>query len=139
MSEAQAISGAPPLISDVTRPWWDALARGEVQVQQCDACAQWVFYPRPFCPACGLRELTWRPVDGRATLYTWSVARMPVSSAFAHLDVPIMAVAELSIGVRLPTTLVGVSPEDVRIGMALEPVFDAEAYPDATLLRYRPA
>ena len=132
------MTGAPPLISAVARPWWDALARHEVSVQQCRACAAWVFYPRPFCPECGGRELDWQVVDGRATLYTWSIAEVAVSPAFAHLDRPILAVAELSVGVRVPTTLCDVVPEDVRIGMALAPVFDAETYPAVTLLRFRP-
>ena len=132
------MNGAPPLIAEISRPWWNALSRGEVCVQQCRACAAWVFYPRPFCPECGSRELDWHVVDGRATLYTWSVAQVPVSSAFAHLDRPILAVAELGIGIRVPTTLCNVVPEQVRIGMALEPVFDADTFSGVTLLRYRP-
>ena len=133
------MNGAPPLISEVSRPWWDGLARGELTVQQCQACAHWVFYPRPFCPSCGSRELVWRQVDGSATLYTWSVARVAVSPAFEHLNQPILAVAELDIGVRIPTSLCDVQPEAVRIGMALTPVFDGDSYPGVTLLRYRPA
>jgi uncharacterized OB-fold protein len=132
------MNGAPPLISEVSRPWWDALARGAVALQMCQTCSRWVFYPRPFCPHCGGRDLEWREVDGAATLYTFSVAETPVSPHFAHLRRPILAVAELAVGVRVPTSLVDVAPEAVRIGMALEPVFDAETYPGVTLLRYRP-
>lgn len=131
--------GAPPLITAISRPWWDALAREEISLQQCDDCARWIFYPRPFCPGCGGRALIWHPVDGRATLYTWSVAAVPVAPMFAHLDKPILAVAELSVGVRVPTTLVDADQVDVAIGMALAPVFDHATYPDATLLRFRRA
>ena len=133
------MNGAPPIITQVSRPWWEALARCEVAVQQCALCKHWIFYPRPFCPACGGRELAWHTVDGSATLYTWSIARVPVAPAFAHLDQPVLAVAELGIGIRVPTSLCDVRPEDVRIGMALSPVFDSETYPGVTLLRYRPA
>lgn len=133
------IKGAPPLITEVSRPWWDALARGDVMVQQCSACNHWIFYPRHFCPSCGARDPVWRLVDPAATLYTWSVARVALAPAFAHLEQPILAVAELGIGIRVPTSLCDVQPEDVRIGMALAPVFDRETYPGITLLRYRPA
>jgi uncharacterized protein len=133
------VIGARPLITDVARPWWAALARGEIAVQRCDACAHWVFYPRAFCPACGGRSLTWTSIEGSATLYTWSIAAMPVAPMFAHLDRPVLAVAELSVGVRVPTTLVQVDPVDICIGIALAPVFDRETYPDVTLLRFRPA
>tara|TARA_R110001592_G_scaffold260403_1_gene525065 strand:- start:194892 stop:195305 length:414 start_codon:yes stop_codon:yes gene_type:complete len=132
------MNGVPPIITDVSRPWWEALARSEVAVQQCDACQHWVFYPRAFCPACGGQELTWKKVSGKATLYSWSVARVPVDKAFAHLEEPILAVAELDIGIRVPTSLCDVRPEDVRIGMTLSPVFDHDTYADITLLRYRP-
>jgi uncharacterized OB-fold protein len=133
------MTGVPPIITEVSRPWWEALARSEIAVQQCAACSHWIFYPRPFCPACGGRELSWQVVDGSATLYTWSVARVPVAPAFAHLDQPVLAVAELGIGIRVPTSLCDVRLEDVRIGMALSPVFDRDSYPGLTLLRYRPA
>lgn len=132
------MKGAPPLITEVSRPWWNALARREIELQACLACSGWVFYPRPFCPHCGGRDLEWRKVDGAATLYTWSVAETPVSPHFAHLLRPVLAVAELSLGVRVPTTLVDVEPELVTIGMALEPVFDDLTYDGVTLLRYRP-
>jgi uncharacterized OB-fold protein len=51
----------------------------------------------------------------------------------------VLAVAELGIGIRVPTSLCDVRLEDVRIGMALSPVFDRDSYPGLTLLRYRPA
>ena len=133
------MNGAPPLIGDVARPWCNVLARGTIAVQRCDGCGHWVFYPRFFCPACGGRSLTWTLVDGRATLYTWLIAAVPVAPMFAHLDKPILAVAELPVGVRVPTTLVDADPAAVRIGMALLPVFDRETYVDVTLLRFRPA
>lgn len=128
--------GAPPLITEVSRPWWDALAREEIAVQRCARCSTWVFYPRPFCTSCGARELTWITVDPGATLYTWSVAEVPVSPLFAHLSKPILAIVELSVGVRVPSTLVGVERDSVQIGMPLNPVFDHDTYPGVTLLRF---
>ena len=133
------MTGAPPLISDITRPFWDALARHEIHIQRCDHCGAWVFYPRHFCPACTGRALTWTPVDGTGTLYSWTIARVPVAKAFAHLDQPILAVVELANGVRLPSTLVDVAAEAVRISMGLAPVFDSATYEGVTLLRFRPA
>jgi hypothetical protein len=132
-------AGAPPVVTEVSRPWWEALSRGKVAVPACPDCGQWVFYPRPFCPHCGGRALKWRTVDPAATVYTFTVAETPVSPHFTHLTRPVLAVAELGIGVRIPTTLVDVDPDAVRIGMPLTPVFDADTYPGVTLLRYRPA
>ncbi len=44
---------------------------------------------------------------------------------------------ELAEGVRLTSTLVDIAADDIRIGMALAPVFDDQD--GVTLLRFRPA
>ena len=133
------MTGAPPIISDTSRPYWDALAAGQIAMQRCDDCSGWVFYPRNFCPACSSRRLTWTQVTGQATLYSYTIAQVPVAKAFAYLGKPILAVVELANGVRVPTRLVDVEPEQVSIGMALEPVFDSATYDNATLLLFRPS
>jgi uncharacterized OB-fold protein len=130
--------GHPPRISETSRPWWEALAREQLSLQRCDSCQRFVFYPRIHCPHCGGLSLTWRPHEGSGVLYTWSAAAAPVSPAFAHLKRPILAIVELAPDVRVPTTLVGIDEKDVRIGMALRPVFDHDSYEGVTLLRYRP-
>lgn len=61
---------------------------------------------------------------------------MAVSAAFAHLVRPVLAVAELH-GVHIPTSLVDTAPEQIVIGMPLQPVFDHETYSGFTLLRFR--
>ena len=133
------MSGVPPIISDLSRPYWEGLAAHEIRMQRCDDCGTWVFYPRFFCTGCGGRALTWTRVDGPATLYSWTMAQVPVAKAFAHLDKPVLAVAELSNGVRLPSRLVDTDPASISIGMTLEPVFDAERYDGVTLLHFRAA
>lgn len=133
------MSGVPPIISECSRPFWDGLAQQRITIQRCDGCAAWVFYPRPFCPECGGRQLTWAEVDGDASLYTFTIAHVPVAKAFAHLDKPVLAVAELASGVRLPTMLVDTDPARLKIGMPLLPVFDSTSHPEATLLHFRAA
>ena len=133
------MNGAPPIICETSRPYWDGLAASEIRMQRCDDCAGWVFYPRSFCPACTSRKLTWTVVARQATLYSYTVAQVPVAKAFAYLGKPILAVVELANGVRVPSRLVDVEPEAVSIGMTLEPVFDGGTYENATLLLFRPS
>lgn len=126
-----------PLPIPVTRPFWDALARGEVLLQHCAACGTWVYYPRIRCPHCLSDDLPWERVRGTGTVYTFTIGRQPTHPAFAD-DVPqLIAVVELDEGPRLTTTLVEVAPEDIVVGMAVEPVFDA-GDDGITLLRFRP-
>lgn len=129
----------PPLISTTSRPFWDALRREQIELQRCETCERWVFYPRVRCPHCASDRLVWRPVSGSATLYTFTVAETPVAPEFGDQVPLFLAVAELDVGVRLATTLVGLAAEDIRIGMALRPAFDHATHPDVTLLRFQPA
>ena len=128
-----------PLITETSLPYWTALNLGRIEIQRCDSCRKWVFYPRRFCSHCGGTALTWTKVSGDATVYTYTVAMTPVSEDFLD-EVPlVLAVAELLEGVRIPTTLVQVATTEVSIGMKLKPVFDKERLGDITLLRFRPS
>jgi uncharacterized OB-fold protein len=134
--------GSPPRPrphpTPTSAPFWEGLAAETVRLQRCGACGSWVFYPRHRCPTCLSADLDWYAVSGRGTVFTFSIARQPTSAHFAD-DVPqLLAVVELDEGPRLTTTLVDVEPEQVTVGMAVEPVFD-HGGDGVTLLRYRPA
>ncbi len=46
-----------PVPTATSQPFWEALTRHEVHIQQCAACRAWVYYPRAFCPRCLSPEL----------------------------------------------------------------------------------
>ena len=125
-----------PVATPTSQPFWDALAERRVEIQHCDDCSSWVFYPRVRCAGCLSSALTWTEVSGEGTVYTFTVARQPTTLAFADVVIPIIAVVELDEGPRLTTSLESVDPADVRVGMRVQPVFvDAG---DMTLLRHQP-
>ena len=128
-----------PLIGATGRPYWNALDENRIVHQRCGDCARWIFYPRVVCSGCGGGNLVWHEVSGAATLYTFTVAELAVSPDFTDEVPQLLAIAELDIGIRVPTTLVDIDPDDIQIGMALTPVFDHETFGDVTLLRFRPA
>jgi len=66
------------------------------------------------------------------------VARQATAPPFVDEVPQIIAIVELAEGVRFTTNLVDVAPEDVRVGMRVQPVFD-HGDDGMTLLRYRPA
>lgn len=127
-----------PVATPTSRPFWEGLREGRIRVQHCEECGASVFYPRNRCNRCLSDRLEWRDIDGAATLYTYTIARQPTSPHFAD-DVPQrLAVVELADGVRMTTTLVNVGDQDIRVGMALRPVFD-DVTDEVTLLRFEPA
>lgn len=125
-----------PLVTAISAPFWDGLKAGKILLQQCNSCQQWTFYPRRHCSHCLSHELSWREVDGRGTLYTYTVARVPTLPEFAGPEPQILAVVELEQGVRLNTTLVGLQPEALKVGMALKPVRARVKEDGTVLLRY---
>ena len=126
-----------PRPSGTTRPFWDGLNERKVQIQRCDGCDSWVFYPRTRCPSCLSDLLIWREVSGQGVLYTYTLARQPTAPHFADETPQQLAVVELDEGVRMTSTLVNVEPSDIVIGMRLQPYFD-QVTDDVTLLRYQP-
>lgn len=126
-----------PAPTPVSQPFWDALREERIELQRCDDCQRWVYYPRSRCPGCLSARLIWTPVDGLGTVYTYTVAEQATAAPFADEVPQLLAVVELTEGVRMSTTLVDVDASAITIGMAVARVFD-HVDDATTLLRFRP-
>ncbi len=126
-----------PEPTPVSRPFWEALRAERVELQRCDDCSRWVYYPRARCPACLSDRLTWTTVDGLGTVYTYTVAEQATALPFADEVPQLLAIVELTEGVRMSTTLVDVEPGAITIGMPVTPVFE-HGDDGITLLRFCP-
>jgi uncharacterized OB-fold protein len=77
------------LVPDVddpdTREFWSGCARGELLVQTCGECSRRRMPPRPMCPSCRSIAVTWEPVSGRATVWSFVVSHPPLLPAYAEL------------------------------------------------------
>ena len=126
-----------PQATPTSAPFWAGLAEERVRLQRCDGCGAWVHYPRSRCPHCLSDRLAWHDVSGHGTILTFTVARQPTARPFADESPQLLAVVELDEGVRMTTTIVGVEPEAVAVGLLVVPVFD-HGTDGVTLLRFRP-
>ena len=122
-----------------TQPFWDALKAHRIDIQQCDDCQRWVFFPRLHCPHCFSRSLSWKTVSGAGELHTFTLARLPTLPELADELPQKLAVVQLDEGPHLNTTLVGVEEGDIKVGMRVKPVFDDIVPGEVTLLRYTAA
>jgi len=116
--------------------FWTSGADGVLRFLRCAACRTYVHPPSPVCPECLSRDLAPETVSGRATLvaHTLNVhGWIPGSEPYL---IGLVAIDEQP-DVRLTTNLVGVEPEDVTTGMALEVTF--EPNDDVWLPLFRPA
>lgn len=128
-----------PVATEISAPYWEGLKAGKLKIQQCNQCDGWVFFPRLHCSHCLAHDLEWKEVSGEATLYSYTLTRVPTLPEFADEMPQALAVVELTQGVRVNTTLIGLDEEQIEVGMALKPVFDQVDAEGATLLRFTSA
>lgn len=138
MADAKPYRKPLPRIDEESRGFWEALARHELYFQRCRACGTARFYPRALCPACLSDAPEWVRSAGRGTVYSYTVTHQNQAPGFREELPYVLAVVELAEGVRLMTNVVGCPPDQVRIGMAVEVVFE-DVTPEITLAKFRPA
>lgn len=133
---APAFSRPMPVPTPLTQPFWDALGEHKIRIQYSPSLGEYIFYPRPLAPGTLADDLEWREISGGGTLYTYTVTTRPVSPHFAAEGEMVLAVVQWDEGPKFSTELVNVAPEDIKIGMRVQPVFCD--YPEAsiTMLRY---
>jgi uncharacterized protein len=125
-----------PYIHEETRPYWDAAKRHELKIQKCRTCGGYYFYPRDFCPSCFSFDVEWMKVSGRGTIYSFTICHRP-AKGFEE-DVPYnLVLVELEEGPRMMSTVVGCPNDALRVGMAVEVVFD-DVTEEVTLPRFTP-
>ena len=121
-----------------TRHFWEGCKAGELRLQRCTACEKSYFPPRPFCPACGSRDVSVYAACGKATLYSYVINHRP--RADMGTEPHSIAVVTLAEGPRMMTNVVGCpqTPEALQLDMALEVIF-LQANDDIALPLFQPA
>lgn len=125
-----------PTPTPVSRPFWEAAARGELICQKCRRCARFVFIPQEFCRYCHGSELDWLPVSGRGTVYSYSIVWRPQTPAF---QTPyIVAIVELEENYKMLSNVVECPEDAVFVGMPVEVTFERRTG-SISLPLFRPA
>lgn len=126
-STGQATGRPPfpdPVPSEDNQPFWDALRRGELVIQECTACGALQHPPRSMCADCGSFERGWRQASGRGSVYSYIVSHQPIHPALQGFTPFATVLIELEEGPRMASNLVDVGPDEIEIGMPVEVVFE---------------
>jgi uncharacterized OB-fold protein len=128
-----------PTPDPVTQPFWDSLKEHAIKLQRCGGCNEHIFYPRTLCPSCGSEDLAWTAVSGRGVVHAFAIPHRHPNPAFGATAPYVVALIELEEGARIMSNLVGVdpTPEAVKVGMAVEIVYD-DVTDEVTLPKFRP-
>ena len=125
-----------PIPTPETKPFWQGTREGELRLQRCDACAHVYFPPRPFCPKCAGRAVSWFAASGRGSLYSYVIHHRPVPGFTPPYSI---AVVQLDEGPRMMTNIIECpqTPEALQLDMRVEVVFK-QLTDDIHLPQFRP-
>jgi len=131
-------TGKPvPRLTPDNTPFWAGCREHRIMLPWCRVCDRPHWPPGPVCPFCFGTALTWQQASGQGTISSWVVVHKAWLPAFAA-DIPYNAVqVELEEGVRLTGNLIGAPNAALKVGLAVEVVFD-DVTPEVTLPRFRP-
>ena len=127
-----------PTITEDNAQFWTAAKAHRMELQKCDRCGKFWYYPGPVCHYCASREFTWTPVSGKGTIYSYSVLERAKGNPFED-DVPIAIIlVRLEEGPVMMSNLIDYAPEQLAIDAAV--TVDYEDVDDqVTLPVFRPA
>ncbi|MDD9946515.1 MAG: Zn-ribbon domain-containing OB-fold protein [Myxococcales bacterium] len=119
-----------------TAPFWEGTRAGELRLQRCDYCSHVYFPPRPFCPKCSGRTVSWFNASGRGSLYSYIISHRPMPGFTPPYSI---AVVELDEGPRMMTNIVECpqTPDALQLDMPVEVVF-LELSNEIHLPQFRP-
>jgi len=104
-----------PDITEMTKPYWDAIANGELRFQTCNACGHRQLPARHECTNCLSPDLGWTTAKGTGTLVSWIEyhrAYNPVVKDMIPYNVAIVALDE---GPRLISNIATEDPEALTL------------------------
>jgi len=124
-------------------PFWQALARNEIQLQRCRGCGKFQWGPEWICHRCLSFDLGFEKVEPVGRIYSYERVWHPVHSALKDQGPYVVVLVELphANDVRVIGNLLGDPRAPVAIGAAVEAVFEhhEDAKPAFTLLQWRRA
>jgi uncharacterized protein len=110
----------------VSAPYWAAANHGKLVVQRCGSCRRYQFPPRPGCSHCGAADVAFRAVTGRGRVYSYAVVHQTRVALLRGTEPFLVAIVELeeSPDALVMGNLLGVRPEDARVGLPVEVEFE---------------
>lgn len=132
---------APPTLVEHIE-FWRYCNQGELRFQRCADCGGWQHPPSPVCANCRSSALRWEPVPVREPhLFSYTVVHHAASPALKDcVPYNIAIVAFEGMGdLRLVSNVIDAAPDEMRIGMPLELVWQMDAGRQLPLFRKRAA
>lgn len=103
-----------PIVTEDSAAFWDAADESRLVAQRCALCGRLRHPPRPMCPECRSLDVEVVELAGRGVVYSYALLHHPQHPAFEY---PVLAaLIDLDEGIRIVSNVVGVEPDQIRIG-----------------------
>lgn len=133
-----AVAKPVPEITPELEPLFAAARERRLVVQRCTGCGTLRFPARPRCSTCLGKGAEWTPVAGTGEVFSYVVMHQAAHPGFAAVAPYVVAVVQLTEGVRVLAGMPGVRADQVRIGLPVVVDFE-ERGPEILLPVFRPA
>jgi len=126
-----------PLITKLSKVFYDGCKENRLLYQQCKDCGQVVFFPKYLCSKCMSHNLEWKESKGKGKIHTFTVTYDAAPPEFMA-DVPFaLAIIELDEGFRIMSNIVECDFNELICDMPVEVIF-VPVTPEITLPKFRP-
>ena len=125
-----------PVPTSITSPFWEAVRERRLVIQYDPDAKAYQFYPRAVSVTTGKRNLEWREVSGKGSVFSYTVTHVP-PAGFEDKAPYVIASIDLDEGVRMLVNLENVDPDAVEIGMRVRVCWQ-ELSEDITYYAFEP-
>lgn len=94
----------PPRVTALTARFWASLSEGRFETTKCEDCGKKTFPPKPVCPHCWSKAISWAPLTPYGRLYSQTVVH--AAPAVFRSEAPYrVCIVDLDEGLRIATSL----------------------------------
>jgi uncharacterized OB-fold protein len=127
----------PFLEEPEAKPFWINLREHKLTAQRCKGCDQFFsFPPQGSCPHCLSPEYEWVALSGRGKVYSFVTYHRAWHPAYQEKVPYNVSLIDLEEGPRLISNVIGCRHDEVKVGMAVEIVYEERE--EYTLPQFRP-
>jgi len=118
------------------------ILQGKLVGAKCKKCGKVHLPPRPLCSDCFSNDFEWVELSHKGKLLTYTVIHI-APTQFQGMTPYAVGIVELEGGVKIPGMVKGISPEQLKIGVALTIDFGecaaTQAWPQWPRYFFKPA
>lgn len=127
-----------PLITELSKRFYDGCREGKLQYQQCKECKEVVFFPKAHCSNCMSSDLDWKTSSGRGKIYSFTVTYDAAPPEFMPYVPFVLAIVNMDEGFSILSNIEECDFEDLQCDMPVVVKFDPIT-PEVTLPKFIPA